>query len=188
MPILAPDHWFRHITDIPAAFFVEKGIRLVALDVDNTLTTHDNPVPAEGVQNWLEEMQKAGLTLVILSNNSGPRVEPFAGKLGLPHEAKAAKPLPFGLIRACRGQGVSLKECAIIGDQLFTDILCGNYQQAPAGGQQVSRLQQTAQIMNGSIRIAAADGLLEGRQDVIMGIAVPVIAHGAALGNLHSIF
>lgn len=126
MPILAPDHWFRHITDIPAEFFLKQNIRLIALDVDNTLTTHDNPVPAEGVQNWLKEMQKAGLTLVILSNNSAPRVEPFAGKLGLSYAAKAAKPLPFGLIRYCREQGVSLKECAIIGDQLFTDILCGN--------------------------------------------------------------
>lgn len=126
MPILAPDHWFHRITDIPAAFFLENHIRLIALDVDNTLTTHDNPVPADGVQNWLRAMQDAGLTLAILSNNSGPRVAPFADSLGLPHTAKAAKPLPFGLVRLCREQKISPKECAIIGDQIYTDILCGN--------------------------------------------------------------
>ena len=126
MPILAPDHWFYRITDIPAEFFLEKGIRLIALDVDNTLTTHDNPVPADGVVEWLEKMQKAGLTLVILSNNSGPRVAPFAEMLGLPYAAKAKKPLPFGLRSYCKEHGVRTKECAIIGDQIFTDILCGN--------------------------------------------------------------
>ncbi|MBQ4050433.1 MAG: YqeG family HAD IIIA-type phosphatase [Oscillospiraceae bacterium] len=126
MPILAPDHWFRRITDIPAEFFVKQNIRLIALDVDNTLTTHDNPVPAEGTEQWLEKMRDAGLTLVILSNNNAPRVEPFAEKLGLSYAAKAAKPLPFGLIRTCREHGISLKECAIIGDQIYTDILCGN--------------------------------------------------------------
>ena len=86
MPILAPDHWFRRITDIPAEFFVKQNIRLIALDVDNTLTTHDNPVPAEGTEQWLEKMRDAGLTLVILSNNNAPRVEPFAEKLGLSYK------------------------------------------------------------------------------------------------------
>jgi len=126
MPILAPDHWFHRVTDIPAEFFLEKGIRLIALDVDNTLTTHDNPEPADGVREWLEEMKKSGLILTILSNNSGPRVAPFAEKLGLGYAAKAAKPLPFGLSRCCRENGIPAGACAIVGDQIYTDILCGN--------------------------------------------------------------
>ena len=126
MGILTPDYWFYRITDIPAEFFLSRGIRLLALDVDNTLTTYNNPTPAPGVPEWLESMQKAGLTLVILSNNNRPRVAPFAEKLGLPFAANAAKPLPFLLAADCRKRGVRAKECALIGDQLFTDILCGN--------------------------------------------------------------
>lgn len=126
MSLFYPDYWFERITDIPVSFFTSRGIRLVVLDVDNTLTTHNNPNPAGGVETWLCEMKKAGLILAILSNNTGKRVTPFAEALGLPFVANAAKPFPFRLGRACRRYGVSPCQCALIGDQLFTDILCGN--------------------------------------------------------------
>ena len=83
-------------------------------------------MPADGVQNWLTAMQEAGLTLVILSNNNALRVTPFAEQLGLPFAPNAAKPLPFKLAEDCKKRNVRPEECAIIGDQLFTDILCGN--------------------------------------------------------------
>ena len=31
------------------------------LDVDNTLTTHDNPQPKEEVGEWLDRMREAGI-------------------------------------------------------------------------------------------------------------------------------
>lgn len=126
MSLLYPDYWFPHITSIPPDFFVKRGIRLVMLDVDNTLTTHNNPQPAQGVLAWLEQMKAAGLALAILSNNNGRRVGPFAQGLGLSYVSNAAKPLPFRLARACRRYGVLPEQCALVGDQLFTDILCGN--------------------------------------------------------------
>ena len=76
MPFLKPRRMVKHITDLPASFFKERGLRAVILDVDNTLTTHNNPVPAEGVPEWIRTMQEAGLTLAILSNNYKERVEP----------------------------------------------------------------------------------------------------------------
>ena len=51
MSIFYPDHDFRRIYEIPASFFVERGIKVLLLDVDNTLTTHDNPIPHERV--WI---------------------------------------------------------------------------------------------------------------------------------------
>ena len=124
--MLIPKVWFHRITEIPAEFFQKQGIRLVALDVDNTLTTHDNPVPAEGVEAWLSSMQESGIIFVILSNNKAKRVASFAEKLRLPFVARACKPLTFGLTRAMKCYGVKKNEIAIIGDQLFTDVLCGN--------------------------------------------------------------
>ena len=94
MPFLKPRRMVKHITDLPASFFKERGLRAVILDVDNTLTTHNNPVPAKGVPEWIRTMQEAGLTLTILSNNYKERVEPFAKQLGLPFVSMAAKPLP----------------------------------------------------------------------------------------------
>lgn len=126
MSLFYPDYWFERIADIPPAFFVSRGIRLVLLDVDNTLTTHNNPSPAPGVADWLARMREAGLTLAILSNNHGRRVAPFARQLRLSFVANGAKPFPFRLARACRRYGVTPGQCALVGDQLFTDILCGN--------------------------------------------------------------
>lgn len=126
MPFLKPRRMVKHITDLPASFFKERGLRAVILDVDNTLTTHNNPVPAEGVPEWIRTMQEAGLTLTILSNNYKERVEPFAKQLGLPFVSMAAKPLSFGVGRACRKLKIRRKETALIGDQIFTDMICGN--------------------------------------------------------------
>ena len=126
MALFRPDYWFPRVTAIPGSFFIEKGVRLILLDADNTLTTHNNPEPAPGVTAWLEEMKAAGLRLAILSNNNPRRIAPFAEKLGLPFAANGAKPLPFRAAAACREYGARGRECALVGDQLFTDILCGN--------------------------------------------------------------
>ena len=126
MPLLTPDVFFPHITDISGSFFSERGIRLIILDVDNTLTSHNNPIPFPGVEDWIGARKGEGLTLCILSNNSPQRVSPFAEKLGLDFVANAAKPLPFGLSRACKRYGVRREESCLIGDQLFTDMLAVN--------------------------------------------------------------
>lgn len=126
MPFLRPCHRFYRITDIPVSFFVQYNIGGLILDVDNTLTTHDNPRPAEGVLEWLDTMRAAGLEMVILSNNAPGRVKPFADMLGLDFEADGGKPLTRGIVRACRHMGTPPSRTALIGDQIFTDILGGN--------------------------------------------------------------
>ena len=126
MALLRPTYAYKRITDLSPEFFTEKGIKCLLLDVDNTLTTHDNPVPADGVENWLEQIKKSGLTAVILSNNSDERVKPFAKKLNLSYIPRARKPLTFGITKACREYNLTKKEIALIGDQIFTDILGGN--------------------------------------------------------------
>ena len=55
MSLFYPDYSFRRIYEIPTRFFLEQGIRVLFLDVDNTLTTHDNPVPHERIKDWMEE-------------------------------------------------------------------------------------------------------------------------------------
>ncbi len=125
MFILFPHAIFHRITDIPFEFFKEKGINTLILDVDNTLTTHDNPVPAQGVIPWLRDAEKEGLKLIILSNNSEERVIPFARLLSLDFEAHGRKPLSDGFERIVKRLGKKPCECCLIGDQLFTDILGG---------------------------------------------------------------
>ncbi len=124
MSIFFP-HWdFHRIYEIPTEFFRLRGVKVALLDVDNTLTTHDNPIPHEEVLGWLERQRKGGLRLMILSNNTQERVAPFAEGLGLEYIADARKPLGGPLRRALERMGVRPEETAVIGDQIFTDILC----------------------------------------------------------------
>ena len=125
MSIFYPDYSYRRIYEIPTEFFLDQGIRAVLIDVDNTLTTDNNPVPHEKVLEWLDRQREAGIQLLAFSNNYEDRVRPFAQKLGLGYVSMAMKPLPFRLAGAVRRMGLAPGQTAVVGDQVFTDILCG---------------------------------------------------------------
>ncbi len=126
MSLFLPDFDFRRIHEIPTEFFKERGIHVLLLDVDNTLTKDNSQEVSEEVVLWLEKQKAAGLHLFVLSNNEEARVAPFAHKLGLDYIAKAGKPKTSHLKARMEALSVTPEETALIGDQLFTDILCGN--------------------------------------------------------------
>ena len=68
----------RSVLQIQPGLLRQYGIRGLMLDLDNTLTTHDNPAPAEGVLSWIGVMRQAGIAMMIVSNNRSHRVQPFA--------------------------------------------------------------------------------------------------------------
>ena len=102
------------------------GVRGLILDIDNTLTSSDNPIPNPEALSWVEDMKIAGIKMVILSNNHLARVSKFAELLGLDYIAKACKPLTGGFKRACEKLDIPKEEIAVVGDQIFTDIFGGN--------------------------------------------------------------
>lgn len=126
MALLLPDYRFNRITDITAEDFAAMGIKAVALDVDNTLAPHNNPEPLEGVREWLAGMQALGIKTLIVSNNKAVRVSPFADGLGLEFTTRAAKPLPIGFIRCAKKLKIRCRELAVVGDQIYTDIMGAN--------------------------------------------------------------
>ena len=131
MPLLTPDVFYPHITDIPGRFFKERGLKLAVLDVDNTLTSHNNPTPFPGVAEWIAARQAEGVILCILSNNSPGRVKPFAQKLRLPFVANAAKPLPGGWRKPVSGMGWSGGRAASSATSCLP--ICWRQTSSPAG-------------------------------------------------------
>ncbi|MEG0615492.1 MAG: YqeG family HAD IIIA-type phosphatase, partial [Oscillospiraceae bacterium] len=114
------------VHEITTEILAKNGIKGLILDLDNTLTTHNNPKPADGVLDWIEKMKSSGIKLMIVSNNNHNRVKPFAEVLQLEFESNGAKPLPLGFHRAAERMGIPLISIAAVGDQLFTDILGAN--------------------------------------------------------------
>lgn len=126
MSVFYPSMIFPRVYNITKETLDTHGIKALILDIDNTLTTHNNPVPDDAVLNWLAEMKKAGILLILLSNNKSSRVKPFAELLGTQYVANALKPLPKGFINVINKYSLKKEETAIAGDQIFTDILGGN--------------------------------------------------------------
>lgn len=124
--LFKPKFYKKRITDITPAFLKKHNIKAVILDVDNTLAIKKGKILLGNVPSWLEAMEKEGIKLIILSNATVERMSGFAAKVNLPFVGLGLKPLPFGYFRAAKRVGVKIKECAIIGDQLFTDVLGGN--------------------------------------------------------------
>ena len=101
------------------------GLDALLLDVDCTLKRyHDEQVTPE-VAAWLAALRHNGIGLCLVSNGMGARIERFAARLDLPFLAKALKPLPWGCRRALRKMDFQPSRTAMVGDQLFADILAG---------------------------------------------------------------
>ncbi|MBQ3058448.1 MAG: YqeG family HAD IIIA-type phosphatase [Clostridia bacterium] len=124
---LKPKIKLEKVTDISIDILNKYGIKALILDVDNTLSTHHGQVLTDGLPEWLETMRKNGIKMTVLSNSNSKRLTPFAKKIGLDFISLGLKPLPFGYLRALKRLGTGKKETAIVGDQLFTDVVGGNF-------------------------------------------------------------
>jgi len=121
----APNLILASVADITPELLQEHGIRFLLLDVDSTLKRYRaTEIPPESVQ-WIESMQEADITLCILSNGRGPRIRLIAEQIGVSFVAPAMKPLPFGCQTAMKSMDFDPKATAIVGDQVFADILAG---------------------------------------------------------------
>ena len=121
MALLFPTAAVPKAYDITADSLRALDIKGLILDIDNTLTTHDHPLPDGRILQWLDQMRAEGIRLILLSNNHSPRVAPFAKKLGLAFEADAKKPLPGGYRRAALAMGLAPRQTAVVGDQILVE-------------------------------------------------------------------
>ncbi len=124
--MLKPQYIINSITDITVEFLKENNITALLLDVDNTMSVaHGDKTLREGLPEWLSEMKENGISLMILSNAKKKRAVRFADSVGLPAVCLAAKPLPFGYFKAAKLLRTKRKNIAMVGDQVFTDIMGG---------------------------------------------------------------
>ena len=118
-----PDFMFENALDIGPEFLIARGIRAVVLDIDNTLVTYGVAEPTEEVIAWIDSLKAAGLGVAIASNNHAPRVELFNQKIGVFATCESKKPSAKAVKAACEHFGLKPEETAVIGDQIFTDVL-----------------------------------------------------------------
>ena len=123
--LFKPHLKLNRITDIEKRHLDMLGVNCLLIDIDNTVSTDHGTELVKGLSEWIDKMRGDGVKLYILSNARGSRVMPFAEKIGLDYIGLAMKPLPFGYWRGVRRSGGKLRSTAIVGDQIFTDVLGG---------------------------------------------------------------
>ena len=124
--LFKPDIKLRGITDITVELLNKYDIKALLLDVDNTMSTHHGTILTDGLMDWIANMQSNGIKLMVLSNSKKARIKPFAARIGLPFISLGCKPMPSGYLRGAKALGEKRKNIAIVGDQMFTDVLGGN--------------------------------------------------------------
>ena len=101
----------------------KKGIKLVILDLDNTLSPYGNFEVEDELRSWIKSTKMLGIDVVVLSNTWYLRALISRIILRVPIYYMAFKPLPFALWKIIIEHGYSPEEVCVVGDQIFTDIL-----------------------------------------------------------------
>ena len=96
------------------------------LDFDNTIVPYTTSTPTQIMQAWLEEMVKSDIQLCVVSNSHKDRVKIFCANYGIDCITHANKPFPKGIKECLAKYRMDPKECALVGDQIFTDTLGAN--------------------------------------------------------------
>ena len=126
MSVLRPKLVLEHVTEITPDLLRARGLTGLLLDLDSTLIPYGAYEGAEEVQRWAADLLLAGVKLALLSNAAHGRVRFWTEKLGFAGVGLASKPLPRAFRRAARRLDLAPQQIAMVGDQLFTDVLGGN--------------------------------------------------------------
>lgn len=111
------------ITDLSPGFLKSRGIELLMLDFDNTIVPYTTNIPTEEMSAWLKAMASGDIKICVVSNSKKDRVKIFCAQYGIDCITHARKPFSDGIRRCMAQYGLTPSQCALAGDQIFTDIL-----------------------------------------------------------------
>ncbi len=124
--LLLPRLYVPSVLEIDLDLLSRQGICGIMLDLDNTIAKRDQESFSAEVVRWIQEVKQRNFKACIISNNRPKRVHALAQELSLPAVCRAVKPLRAPFRRALVMLGTAPEQTAIVGDQIFTDILGGN--------------------------------------------------------------
>ncbi len=124
MNLPIPDIIVDDIYKISAENLKSRGIRFLMMDLDNTLAPYHIDRATAELVSWIQSLKDEGIELFILSNNHGIRPAVYAEQLGIDFINKAKKPSAVNALNIMYKKGYMPHETGLIGDQIYTDVLC----------------------------------------------------------------
>ncbi len=124
--LLCPDRYVDSILEVEPGELRASGIKGVITDMDNTLVAWNQRTATSGLHCWMENLKENGFNVCIVSNNSAEQGSELARQLDVPAIWYAVKPRRKAFRKALRILDLPPSQVAVVGDQLFTDVLGGN--------------------------------------------------------------
>lgn len=124
---LYPDVYVQNITNLSVKYLRSKGIKGLILDMDNTLLNHKAKMKLKGLNEWIKKIKESGIKIVLVSNSiKRKKVIETSKYYDIPFIYGALKPLDFGFKKGEKKMKLQNNEIAVVGDQIFTDVLGAN--------------------------------------------------------------
>lgn len=123
---LKPNMMIDSIYDIDFQELKRRNIKGLLIDVDNTLIEWDKEKADPELIQWFYKVKKENILLCLISNNTKERVVKFKEDIDIPAIHRALKPLTKSFYKGIKILKLKKDEVAVIGDQIFTDVLGGN--------------------------------------------------------------
>ena len=114
------------VTDLTPGILMERGIRLLMLDFDNTIVPYTTNIPTERMERWLRMMRSSDVQICVVSNSKKDRVKRFCDQYDIPCITHAKKPFTKGIRQCLAKFHMQPHQCALAGDQIYTDTLGAN--------------------------------------------------------------
>ncbi len=128
MIIFRVDKKFERFEDVTPALLKKEKVKLLLCDLDNTLRLHSEKEPADELADWVEECRKAGVKIVIISNNGRKKMmQKFCEPINIDCVWWAKKPLSTKLTEAMRRYQFKPEETVMLGDKWSTDVLAAKF-------------------------------------------------------------
>ncbi len=121
--LITPDALYGAVTEIDPRALARQGIKGLVIDLDNTICPWGSEEISPEVEDWIRRVTASGIGICLVSNNRSRRAERVGKQLGLPALGGAMKPRRGGLRKAMAILGTGREETAVVGDQVFTDVL-----------------------------------------------------------------
>ena len=126
MKLLVPDLYVSDVLRVDLDSLSADGVDTLLIDLDNTLLPRNGTQAPSRIIDWLKGAEERGFAICLVSNNWHASAINAAEKLGVRIVAKAIKPFPFAFKKALSVLDSEPRRTAVIGDQIFTDVLGGN--------------------------------------------------------------
>ena len=121
-----PKAYLKNVREITIDFLKQNNIEALILDVDNTLIDYNKNLSDEVIK-WALNLQGQGIKIYILSNsNKHEKVKNVADKINAPYINFAKKAFKKGFLKVRENLKIEEKRIAVVGDQIFTDVIGGN--------------------------------------------------------------